>query len=319
MNSATGLKQIGLPEAKYKNRTWKSNWNKYKYLYILMIPGLLYFLIFRYIPMYGLVIAFQKFTVFEGAFKSPFVGLENFKQLMTNSMFWAAFINTIRISLLKLVFAFPAPVIFALLLNEMSNRKARRIIQTISYLPYFVSWVVLAGLIDVFVNSSSGVLVGALKAVNIAVPNIMTSNTWFVPMLIVTDIYKGVGYGAIVYLAAISSIDPGLYESAVIDGAGRFRQIWNITLPSILPIIIIMFIFNIGNILNGGFDQIFMLYNSLVYRTADIIDTYVYRIGIISSSYSLGAAAQLFKSIIGMVLVIGTNYSARLFKQEGLW
>jgi putative aldouronate transport system permease protein len=319
MNTANDRVQPAVPGIRNQNRTWKGNWKKYKYLYILIMPGLLYFLVFRYIPMYGLLLAFQKFTVFQGIFKSPFVGLANFVQLMSNSMFWMAFTNTIRISLLKLVFAFPAPIIFALLLNEMRNRKVRRVTQTISYLPYFVSWVVLAGLIDVFINSSSGVLITVLKAMNVNVPNIMTSNTWFVPMLIVTDIYKGIGYGAIVYLAAISSIDPGLYESAVIDGAGRFRQIWSITLPSMMPIIVILFIFNIGNILDGGFAQIFILYNSLVYRTADIIDTYVYRIGIVSSDYSLGAAAQLFKSVIGMIMVIGANYSARLFKQEGLW
>lgn len=299
--------------------TWRRSWKKYKYLYILILPGMIYLLIFRYIPMYGLAIAFQDFTVFNGVFKSSFKGLDNFKVLMSNSMFWLAFKNTIRISLLRILFAFPAPIIFALLLNEIAFRRYRRIVQTISYLPHFVSWVVLAGLLDVFINSTNGVLISFLKTLSFQPPNIMTSNIWFVPMLIITDIYKGVGYGAIVYLAAISSIDPGLYESAVIDGAGRLLQIRYITVPSILPIVCILFIFNIGNILDAGFSQIFMLYNSLVYRTADIIDTYVYRIGIVSADYSLGAAAQFFKSFIGMIMIIVANYGVRIFNQKGLW
>ncbi|HHY83662.1 MAG TPA: sugar ABC transporter permease [Clostridiales bacterium] len=318
MKTAENVCSTGI-RIKDKKLTWKRSWQKYKYLYFLILPGLVYLIIFRYIPMYGLAIAFQDFTVFGGVFGSPFAGLKNFKTLMSNTLFWQAFVNTIRISGLKLIFAFPAPIVFALLLNEIFHPKYRRVVQTISYLPHFVSWVVLAGLLDVFINSSNGVLIMLLKSLKFNPPNIMTSNTWFVPMLIVTDIYKNVGYSSIVYLAAISSIDLGLYESAVIDGASRFRQVWHITIPSMLPIICILLIFNLGNILDGGFSQIFVLYNSLVYRTADIIDTYVYRVGIVSSDYSIGAAAQFFKSLIGMFLIIGANYTVRLFDQKGLW
>lgn len=309
------------PKEKITRRklTWKRSWQLYKHLYLLILPGFIYLIIFRYIPMYGLAISFQDFTIFNGVFKSPFIGLKNFKMLMGNRLFWQAFINTIRISGLKLLFAFPAPIVFALLLNEIFHHRYRRVVQTISYLPHFVSWVVLAGLLDVFINSSNGVLTMVLRSLNLNPPDIMTSNTWFVPMLIVTDIYKNVGYSSIVYLAAISSIDPGLYESAIIDGANRFRQIWHITIPSMFPIICILLIFNLGNILDGGFAQIFVLYNSLVYRTADIIDTYVYRVGIVASDYSIGAAAQFFKSLIGMFLIIGANYTVRLFDQRGLW
>lgn len=308
-----------VPFSTDKHLTWKRSWQKYSKLYILMLPGFVYLIIMKYIPMYGLAIAFQEFTVFKGVFGSAFVGLKNFESLISNSMFWASVVNTLRISFLKLLITFPAPIVFALLLNELSSRKFRRVVQTISYLPHFVSWVVLAGLLDVFINSSNGVLIVFLKTIGLTPPNIMTSNTWFVPMLIATDIYKNIGYGAIVYMAAISSIDPGLYESAVIDGAGRLKQAIYITLPSIMPVIIVLFIFNIGHILDGGFHQIFILYNPLVYRTADIIDTYIYRIGIVSSDYSTAAAAQFFKSVIGMLLVIGTNYGVRMFNQKGLW
>ncbi|MDR1558312.1 MAG: ABC transporter permease subunit [Clostridiales bacterium] len=299
--------------------TFSKSWERYKYIYLLLLPGVIYLIIFKYLPMYGLIIAFQEFTIFSGVFQSAWAGLENFSRMMSSRMFWQAFWNTIRISVLRLIFVFPAPVLFSLLLNELPFKRFRRFTQTISYLPHFISWIIIAGILDVFVNPGNGVIMLAIQKIGLAPPNVISSNTWFVPMLIVTDIYKTMGYSAIVYLAAISSIDPGLYEAAIIDGASRFRLVWHITLPSILPVICIMFIFNIGSIMEGGFNQIFVLYNPLVYRTADIIDTFIYRMGILTADYSLGAAAQFFKSIIGMLLVIGSNYGVRLFKQSGLW
>lgn len=299
--------------------TFKRSWQKYKYLYLLLLPGTIYLVIFKYLPMYGLGIAFQDYTVYEGVLNSPFVGMEKFRQLMSNQMFWKAFGNTVRISLLRLLFGFPSPILFALLLNELAGRKFRRVVQSVSYLPHFISWVILAGVLDVFINNSNGVIMVALRNMGITPPDIMTSNTWFVPMLIVTGIYKSMGYGAIVYLAAITGVDPGLYESAVIDGAGRFRLVWNITIPSIMPVICIMFILNLGSILEGGFDQIFVLYNPMVYRSADIIDTFVYRMGIVASDYSIGAAAQFFKSIISMLLIVGGNTAVKRMNQASLW
>ncbi len=299
--------------------TMKRSWQKYKMLYLLIAPGLLYLLIFRYIPMYGLVIAFEDFTIFQGVFGSKWIGLTVFRKLLNNQLFWRAVQNTVRISLLRLVFAFPAPIIFALLLNELKLSKFRRITQTVSYLPHFVSWVVLAGILDVFINPTNGVIIVLLKNLGYNPVNVMTSNAWFVPMLIITDIYKTIGYGSIVFLAAISSVDQEMYESAIIDGATRLQRVWYITLPSIIPVVCIMFIFNIGHIMDGGFTQIFLLYNSLVYKTADIIDTYIYRAGIVSSNYTIGAAASFFKSTIGMILILLSNYGVRLFKQTGLW
>lgn len=302
-----------------RSLTFKRSWQKYKCLYLLLLPGTVYLIIFKYLPMYGLSIAFQDYTVYDGVFNSPFVGLEKFHQLMSNQMFWQAFGNTVRISLLRLLFGFPAPILFALLLNELAGRKFRRLVQSVSYLPHFISWVILAGVLDVFINNSNGVIMVALRNMGFTQPDIMTSNKWFVPMLIVTGIYKSMGYGAIVYLAAITGVDPGLYESAVIDGAGRFRLVWNITLPSIMPVICIMFILNLGSILEGGFDQIFVLYNPMVYRTADIIDTFVYRMGIVASDYSIGAAAQFFKSIISMLLIVAGNTAVKRMNQASLW
>lgn len=304
---------------KQRRLTMGQSFRKYRMIYLLIAPGLIYLLVFRYIPMYGLVIAFKDFTIFKGVFGSEWIGLDVFRKLMSNSLFWRSVKNTVTISLLRLLFGFPAPIIFALLLNELRLSKFRRVTQTISYLPHFVSWVVLAGVLDVFVNPTNGVFMVLLKNLGFNPPNIMTSNTWFVPMLIVTDIYKSIGYGSIVFLAAISSVEQELYESAIIDGASRFQQVWYITLPSIIPVICIMLIFNMGSIMDGGFSQIFLLYNPLVYSTADIIDTYIYRTGIVSSNYTVGAAASFFKSTIGMILILLSNYGVRLFKQTGLW
>lgn len=318
-----GTRAVTKPPVSRKRKnsqlTFKRSWQKYKYLYLLLLPGTIYLVIFKYLPMYGLGIAFQDYTVYEGVLNSPFVGMEKFRQLMSNQMFWKAFWNTVRISLLRLLFGFPAPILFALLLNELTGHRFRRAVQSVSYLPHFISWVILAGVLDVFINNSNGVIMVALRNLGTAPSDIMTSNTWFVPMLIVTGIYKSMGYGAIVYLAAITGVDPGLYESAVIDGAGRFRLVWNITIPSIMPVICIMFILNLGSILEGGFDQIFVLYNPMVYRSADIIDTFVYRMGIVASDYSIGAAAQFFKSIISMLLIVGGNTAVKRMNQASLW
>lgn len=311
------------PDLKKRTRgkpiPFKRSWQKYKCLYFLLLPGLIYLIVFKYAPMYGLSIAFLDYTIFGGVFHSAFVGMNNFRLLMGNDMFWQAFGNTVQISFLRLLFGFPAPILFALLLNELGGKKFRRIIQTVSYLPHFLSWVILASVLDIFINPSSGVLMIALRSMGVIPPEVMTSNTWFVPMLIISGIYKTVGYGSIVYLAGITGVDPGLYEAAVTDGAGRFQLVWHITLPSILPVICIMFILNLGSILEGGFDQIFILYNPLVYRTADIIDTFVYRMGIVASDYSIGAAAQFFKSMISMLLIAGGNAIIKRFGQASLW
>lgn len=298
-----------------KKRMWRD-----RYLYLLLLPGILYFLVFRYIPMYGVVIAFQDFKLSKGIFDSQWVGLKQFEMLIQGLSFPGVFKNTVIISLYKLLVGFPAPIILALLLNEVRSRKFKKVTQTIVYLPHFISWVILAGLIATFLHPDTGIVNEIVKVFNNGQGiDFLASKTYFRSILVITEVYKSVGWGSIIYIAAISGIDSEIYEAAMVDGAGRFRRIWNITLPALKSTIIVVLILNMGGILNAGFEQIYLLYNPRVYEVADVIDTYVYRSGLQQSNYSLATAAGLFKSVISMVLVIGTNKISHLFKEDGIW
>lgn len=293
---------------------------KYRYLYLLIIPGIIYFIVFRYIPMYGVVIAFQDFSISKGIWNSTWVGLEQFHKLFSGFSFPAVFKNTVIISLYKLVFGFPAPIILALLLNEVKSAGFKKITQTIVYLPHFISWVILAGLIAMFLHPDTGLVNEVIKLFNGQhAIDFLVNKSYFRGILVVTDIYKGIGWGSIVYIAAISTIDSTVYEAAMVDGANRLKQMWYITLPALKSTIVVMFILNMGGILNAGFEQILLLYNPRVYEVADVIDTYVYRNGIMSSNYSLSTAAGLFKSVISMALIIITNKIAHALEEDGLW
>lgn len=292
---------------------------KHKYLYILLLPGLLYFIIFKYIPMWGVSIAFKDFNMFRGYMESPWVGLDNFTNLFQGMDFGQKFLNTLVISLLKLLFGFPAPIILALFINELRNLKFKKITQTIIYLPHFVSWVVLAGIITLFVNPGDGIINHLIVFFGGKPVDFLNSTTWFVPVLVLSDVYKGIGWGTVVYLAAMSGVDPHLYEAAKMDGATKMQQMWKITIPSIQGVIVIMGILSLGGILNAGFEQILLLYNPIVYPVADVIDTYVYRKGIIDANYSLAQAADLFKSVIALVLIILANKLAKKFGDDGIW
>ncbi|NLG25234.1 MAG: sugar ABC transporter permease [Clostridiales bacterium] len=292
---------------------WRS-----RYFYLFIAPAFIYFLIFTYIPYFGLVIAFQDFKIFSGVFKSPFVGLKHFQTFFNSRNFYLLMRNTLNISLLRLAFCFPAPILFALLLNEVRHYPYKRAVQTITYFPNFLSWVVYAGIVMTFIRPT-GVINTLFTWLGLTPPNILTSTQAFVPMLIVTDMLKGFGFGAIVYLAALSGVDAQLYEAAVIDGAKKLRQIWHITLPGIRPTIVVMLIMSLGNIMNAGFDQIFNLYNASVYQVADIIDTYVFRVGYMSTQYSLGTAVGMFKGLIGMALIVGANALIRRTGEASIW
>ena len=296
---------------------WREIW-KARYFYLFILPAFLFFLVFTYIPYFGLVIAFQDFKIFAGIFKSPFVGFKWFEMFLKSPNFSRLLYNTLSISLLRLLFCFPAPIIFALLLNEVRSSKYKRVIQTITYFPKFLSWVVFAGVIITLIKPT-GVINQLFVSAGLPAPNILTSTTYFVPMLIVTDMLKGFGFGAIVYLAALSGVDASLYEAAVIDGAGRLKQTWHITLPGIRPTIVVQLIMALGGIMSAGFDQIFNMYNASVYEVADIIDTYVFRIGYLNSQYSLGTAVGLFKGLIGMVLIISANSLIRRTGEASIW
>lgn len=289
-------------ECAEKEKNWQKDWQ----LHLMILPGLLFILIFKYMPLGGITIAFKEFLPGKGIWGSPWVGLENFEYMLalpdTKRVMW----NTLFIAAAKILINFPVPIIISILLNEVKNHRFKRSVQTIIYLPYFISWVILAGIIqDLFAKEG---LINQFLGIFGAEPVFFLGNKYaFLGVLIGTDVWKNFGYNTVVYLAAITGIDETLYEAAKIDGANRFQQIWNVTLPGIAPIVVLMMILNLGNVLNAGFEQIFNLYNPLVYETADIIDTFVYRISLVEANYSLGTAVGLLKSVVSFILIV-TSY-----------
>jgi len=272
-------------------------------LYAMFVPGLVALAIFSYYPMYGIVMAFQDYNPGLGFVKSPWVGLENFRSIFANPDFYNIVRNSFVIATFKIVTLQIAAVALALLLNEVVSMWFKRVLQTVLYLPYFLSWVVLGGiLLDML--SSRGVVALAFRALGLESPMFLGSNTWFVPTLVVTNIWQSVGWSTIIYLAALTAVDPQLHEAAAIDGAGRWQRVRHITLPAIASTVVLLACLNLGNVLQAGFDQVFTLYNPAVYATGDILDTYVYRVGLISARYSLGAAIGLFKSVMGFILIV---------------
>lgn len=301
---------------------WRVLIKKNKLYYLLLLPGVVYYLIFHYIPLYGIIVAFKDVTPFdgiEGIFNSEWVGLRHFKDFTNSYYFWNIMRNTVLISFYKLLFGFPAPIILALLLNEVRGKLFKKTVQTISYLPHFLSMVIVAGLVTILLTTDGGLVNILLGKLGLEPIFFLGDKQYFRSVLVVSSIWKEIGWGSIIYLAAIAGIDPQLYEAARADGAGRLRQIWHITLPGMTFIIVFMFIFSIGGLLNAGFEQIFLLYSPPVYEVADIIDTYVYRRGLMEMQYSFAAAVGLFKSVIALALILGTNYLAKKLKQEGIW
>ena len=293
---------------------------RHRYLFALMAAALVWTIVFKYGPMYGIIIAFKRYRFFDGILGSPWVGLDHFVRLFNGTTdFGRVFRNTLLISLYRLFWGFPAPIILALLLNEVRQRQFKRTVQTISYLPHFLSWVVLGGVIRSILSPSTGVINLIITGLGGERIHFLADINWFVTVLITTGVWQQVGWGSIIFLAAIAGVDPQLHESAIVDGAGKIRQAWSITIPSIIPVIIIMFILRVGDILDAGFDQIFLLYNPAVYEVADIIDTYVYRLGLVELQYSFAAAVGLFKNVIGLILVVIVNRAAKIFGEYGLW
>jgi putative aldouronate transport system permease protein len=282
-------------------------------LYLMLVPGILYVLLFKYAPMYGVTIAFRNYSVFKGFANAPFIGLENFVKLFSRSAFIRALKNNILISILKLVCGFPVPIILSILINELRGARKRKLVQTLVILPNFVSWIVINGILFALFNSTDGALPGILRQLGYAgqIDNIMNQKETFLWVIVVSHVWKNAGMGTIVYLAAIVGIDQQLYEAAAIDGAGRLRQIWHITLSCLKPTIVILLIFRVGEMMYAGFDQIFAISNYLVISAADIIDTYAYTLGMEQQKFSEAAAAGLFQSAIGLVLVLVTNAVAK--------
>lgn len=287
-----------------KKNTWFS---KDQWLFLAMIaPGMIFLLVFAYAPMFGLIMAFQDFVPARGFIRSDFVGLENFRYLMNLPDIWRVTYNTVFIAVGKIVFNTIIPIMFAILLNEIRVKWMKKSMQTIVYLPHFLSWVILASVVVNLFNLD-GTVNQILESIGLNPINFLGSNKAFPHLLIWTDVWKGFGYNSIIFLAAITSIDPGTYEAAKMDGANWFQQVRYVTLPGMMPFIILMTILALPGILSAGFDQVYNLYSPPVYASGDVLDTYIYRIGLIGRDYSLGAAVGLVRSIIGLILIYGSN------------
>ena len=295
---------------------------KYWQLYLLFAPVVIWYILFCYEPMTNITIAFKKFSVIRGIAGSPWVGLKNFEQMFAAPMFWRAFRNTLIMSAQNLVFGFPAPIIFALLLNELSAPRFKKIVQTISYLPHFISWSVAGGLVYMLLALNTGTINNIIVALGGQQQNFIGMNSAFRIIVLVSSIWKSLGWSAIVYLAAITGVDEQLYEAAYIDGAGRMQRLWHVTLPGIRSTISVMLILQIGNLLSVNFDQIYTLINEMVYETGETLDYYIYRVGLYSTNnFSMATATGLIKSMIGFVLVLGTNLITKKITdgEGGIW
>lgn len=284
-------------------------------LYLIMIPGIVYLIVYRYLPMGGLVMAFQNFRIARGFTGSAWVGWNNFNKLFSVPNFGQIMGNTVTISLLKILFGFPAPIILALMLNELRNVACKRILQTVLYMPHFISWVVCGTMVFQLFGPASGGITKALSSLFGININILMEGPSFLAMLIWSDIWKEVGWCSIIYLAALTGIDGTFYEAATIDGASKSQQLIYITLPCLLPTIMTMLLLRVGKIMNAGFEQIYVLQNPLVYDVSEILDTYIYKASFQNSNYSLGAAAGLIKSFIGLIFVVSTNAVSKRFDQ----
>lgn len=285
----------------------KNYFLKHWQLYSMILPGVLFFIVFKYIPLGGIVIAFQDYNVFNGIFNSPWVGLKHFRNLFEYPEFYEILRNTIFISLYQLILGFPAPIILALLLNEVRKMKFKQTVQTIVYLPHFLSWVIVGGLVISFMSPTTGLINEVIKWFGGEPIFFMQEPQFFRSIIVGSGIWKEIGWGTIIYLAAMAGINPELYEAAEVDGAGKFRQAISITIPSILPTIVVLLLLRIGNILDLGFEQIYMLLNPLVWETGEVFDTYIYRVGLLGGQYSYTTAIGLFKSIVGLILLVGAN------------
>ncbi len=297
----------------------RSNFRKYKALYFITIPGILYFIVFKYLPLMGSVMAFQEYNIFKGFTGSPFVGLDQFRRMFTYTEFLRILENTVLIGLYDILFAFPVPIILALLLNELRKVLYKRILQTIVYLPHFLSWVIIGGIMIGILSPTTGIVNQVLNAFGLKSIYFLGEDSYIRSILVGTGIWKDSGWGTIVYLAALASVNPELYEAARMDGANRWRQTLSITIPAILPTITIMFLLHIGNFLDFGFERVFVFVNSLNEHKGDILDTYIYRVGLIDRQYSYTTAIGLFKSLVGLMLIMIGNTLSKKASGEGLY
>ncbi|CAH1223350.1 putative multiple-sugar transport system permease YteP [Paenibacillus allorhizoplanae] len=306
----------------YKPGYLKQLWldiNKEKLLYCMLIPGLLFFVFFKYLPMLGVVIAFQDYQPFAGILKSHWVGLQHFQRFFTNPDFWKLFRNTLVLAVYNLLFFFPLPIILALMLNEVRKEFFKRFVQTIIYIPHFISWVVVAGLTYTLFTTEGGIVNEALAYMGGDKINFLLSKDWFRSMITSQVIWKETGWGTIIFLAALSGVDQQLYEAARMDGANRWHQLWHITLPAIQTTIVLLLILRLGSFLDTGFEQIFLMLNSGNREVAEVFDTYVYTSGLVNAQFSYSTAVGLFKSLVSLILVVSANAMAKKYGEEGVY
>jgi putative aldouronate transport system permease protein len=302
----------------YKRISWKSDFRMNWSVYLLFTPILVYFIIFHYLPMFGIVMAFQDFSAIRGYFGSKWVGFTNFIEFFTGPNFLRILRNTLAISFLGLGVGFPLSIIFALLLNEIIFTGFKKLVQTISYLPFFVSAVVVCGLVIDFV-SSNGIITNLLVALGMPRQNLLSDPKYFWGINLATDVWQGLGYGSIIFIASLSGVNSELYEAAAIDGANRLGRVWHVTLPALIPVIVTMFILRCGMIMSVGFDKILLLYNPSIYETADVISTHVVRMGIERMQYGYSAAVGLFNSLVGLFLLFVSNFLSRKFTENSVF
>ncbi len=292
---------------------------RYFWLYVFLIPALLYFGIFHYGPMYGVLMAFQDFNPVAGIKGSEFIGLENFRILFQSDNFTRVFRNSLWLSILRLVWGFPVPILLAVILSEIRAKRFAKISQTVMYMPHFISWVVLSGILINLLSTSNGAVNQVIEFFGGEPIQFLQRKEYFRSVIVISDIWKEAGWGAIVYIAAISGIDREMFEAAKVDGAKMMQKIWYITLPSIAPTITVLFILRLGSVLKNGFEQIFMLYSPVVYDVADVFETYVYRIGMQEGKYGFASAVGLFQSVVGLILVLVTNTISKKVGEGGIW
>lgn len=308
-------KERGAGVAGSAKRVWA-----FRAFYLMLLPGLIYYVIFKYIPMYGVIIAFKDYQILDGILGSHWANpwYKHFQTFFNSPYFSQLLVNTLLISIYKLVFGMVPPIVMALLLNECRLRWFKSVVQTLTYMPHFLSWVIIYGILIALLSQNSGIVNNWIEDAGGNAIGFMSSVDYFRTILVSSEVWKDLGWGAIIYLAAMTAIDPTLYEAARVDGASRVRMIWHITLPGIRTVIVLMLILKLGHIMDAGFDQIYILYNVQVYEVADILDTWVFRTGLQQLNFSLAAAVGLFKSVIGLVLVLGSNQLSKKWG-EGVW
>jgi putative aldouronate transport system permease protein len=303
---------------KIKERRWRL-FVRDRYLYGMLLPGVLFFIIFKYLPMWGVLIAFKNYQPFLGFSGSEWVGFKHFVRLFSDPDFMKLFRNTFILAVYNLVFFFPMPIIIALMLNELRQQWCKRFVQTVIYIPHFFSWVAVVGIAYVLFTTEGGVVNQLLQSIGAEQINLLSSERWFRTMITAEVIWKETGWGTIIFLAALSGVDLQLYEAARMDGANRWRQLWHITLPALRTVIVIMFILRLGSFMDNGFEQIFLMLNATNRDVGEVFDTYVYTIGIINGQFSYSTAVGLFKSVIGLILVMAANRLAKIFGEEGVY